>query len=262
MIHPEYDENWSEEVNALYQHDMEQYWDPSISTYQWNQYKNLLDTYLSRVDDNTQLTILDVGCAQATLAMTLAERGHSVVACDIRQTSLDYAASRYERGDISFLRGNVLEMELDQKFDLIFANQIIEHLVYPLDMVNRLKNLLNESGRLIVTTPNWGYIKNSLPSFAELGAPDEWQHKQFTADGSGHFFAYKKAELVDIFQQAGLNSIETMSYETPIIAGHLKCRYLHRILPYSFLKALDKALLRLPWINHYLSHQQMIIGTK
>ena len=50
---------------------------------------------------------------------------------------LDYTASRYTHGDIEFRGANVLEIDTDRRFDLIFANQIIERLVYPEKLVSR-----------------------------------------------------------------------------------------------------------------------------
>jgi len=260
MKPPIYNENWSQEVLALYQHDMRQYWDKSLSMNDWNQYKNLLDTYLRIPDTDSELKILDVGCAQATLALLLAERGHNVVAVDLRQEFLDYAKLRYEKGNIRFQQGNVLELEISEKFDLIFANQIVEHLVYPFEMIDRLKSLLRPSGRLVLSTPNWAYIKSSLPSFLELGNPDDWQHMQFTADGAGHFFAYKQQELTALFQEAEFSSISSAVFETPIISGHMKFRHLHRFVSYPILKFMDRILLKIPILRDRLAHQLLIVG--
>ena len=190
-----------------------------------------LNLYLGLVEGREKLDILDVGCAQGTLALMLAERGHEVWAMDIRQQFLDYAAARHERGLVHFICGNAMEVELDQKFDLIFANQIVEHLVYPLEFTQRLASWLKPDGRLVMTTPNGEYIKNSLPSYSELGDVKQYAERQFTADGDGHFFAYYGAELKRIFEQAGLRNVSAFCFETPFISGHLKVRYAHSILP-------------------------------
>jgi 2-polyprenyl-3-methyl-5-hydroxy-6-metoxy-1,4-benzoquinol methylase len=57
---------------------------------------------------------------------------------------------------------------LTERFDLVFANQIAEHLVYPEQLIGRLKGLLIEGGKFVVATPNWHYIRNNLPSFGEV----------------------------------------------------------------------------------------------
>ena len=262
MIPPKFNKDWSPELMELHRHDMEQFWDPSLSIHQWNQYKNLLDTYIEIAAKKPNQQILDVGCAQGTLALTLAEQGHNLTAVDIRQEFLDYAESRYDYGTIKFLQGNALELEFDDKFDLIFANQIIEHLVYPLEMIEGLLPLLKENGVLVVSTPNWSYVKNTLPSFIELGDPKDWEHLQFTADGDGHFFAYKEEELSSIFAQAGFSKIRSVVFETPFVSGHMKFRFLHRVIPYPVLKALDRFLLSLPIIGKKLCHQMMIVASQ
>jgi 2-polyprenyl-3-methyl-5-hydroxy-6-metoxy-1,4-benzoquinol methylase len=263
MKAPVYNPAWQEEVQALFKHDLQEIWDRSIAPQIWNQYHNQLDTYIDLVSrKGTSQTILDVGCAQGTLALLLAERGHNVSAMDLRPEFIEYARSRYTEGNIEFIIGNVLELDLNQQFDIIFANQIIEHLVYPEQLIERLYNLLKLGGYLIVTTPNYFYLKNNLPSYSDLGDVKQYEHLQFTADGDGHFFAYRGDELIKIFKKANLKSISFRYFESPIISGHMKVRYLHKYIPYPILKLVDRAVLSIPKLNRYLTHQQLIIGQK
>ena len=66
----------------------------------------------------------------------------------------------------------MLEDEISGTYDLIFANQIVEHLVYPDRLLSQLKRVLRPGGRIVVTTPNYDYVKNDLPSYSQLGDPD------------------------------------------------------------------------------------------
>lgn len=260
MKPPRFDSRWPEDVQALYRHDMQEIWDPSIAPQIWNQYHNQLDLYRRLCNDRGRLDILDVGCAQGTLALLLAEDGHNVCAMDIRKQFLDYAASRHEKGDVRFVCANAMEGEIDGQYDLIFANQIIEHLVYPLELVQRLAARLKPGGRLVMTTPNGGYLKNSLPSFKELGDPAQHEHRQFTADGDGHFFAYRVDELAEIFSGAGLRNIRVSHFETPWISGHMKLRYLHSWVLVALLRALDAATLFVPGLGKRFAHQLLVVG--
>jgi 2-polyprenyl-3-methyl-5-hydroxy-6-metoxy-1,4-benzoquinol methylase len=261
MRPPVFNPQWSEDVQAVYRHDMQEMWDSDIARHIWNQYHNQIDLYVSLTAGATKLDILDVGCAQGTLALLLAERGHKVWAMDIRQPFLDYAASRYEKGDIHFVCGNAMEVDLKQRYDLIFANQIVEHLVYPVEFTQRLKGWLKPGGRLVMTTPNASYLKNSLPTFSELGDPRQYSHMQFTADADGHFFAYLGEELESVFEQAGFAHISAGYFETPFISGHVKVRFLHPILPTSVLRVLDRLVLSTPIFGKRLAHQLMVVGT-
>ncbi|HEY3131057.1 MAG TPA: class I SAM-dependent methyltransferase, partial [Acidobacteriota bacterium] len=204
--------------------------------------------------------ILDVGCAQGTLALLLAERGHRVWALDIRQDFLDYAVSRHERGEAHFVCGNVLEVELEDRFDLIFCNQTIEHLVHPEKLIRRLHQWLVQAGRLVVTTPNGLYLKNSLPSFSKLGDVSQYEDRQYFADGDGHFFAYHENELLEIFRNSGFRRVFVKYFETPWISGHMKIRYLHSILPATMLQMMDGMTLNLPGLSKRLTHQLLVVG--
>jgi 2-polyprenyl-3-methyl-5-hydroxy-6-metoxy-1,4-benzoquinol methylase len=260
MKPPVFSENWPDDVMALYHHDMQEIWDKSIAPHIFNQYQNQLDYYKRFMETGSELKVLDVGCAQGTLALQLAELGHDVTALDLRPQFLDYAKTRYEFGKIKFVEGNALEMAFSEKFDFIFANQIIEHLVYPSVLMDQLVPLLKVGGKLIVTTPNSDYLKIDLPTYTELGDPKEWEHMQFTADGDGHFYAYTEGELIDIFNNAGLTQVDADFFETPWISGHMKIRYLHSILPSRLLKIIDTACRNLPYFKKALSHQLCVTG--
>jgi 2-polyprenyl-3-methyl-5-hydroxy-6-metoxy-1,4-benzoquinol methylase len=261
MKPPIFNPEWPEDVKALYRHDMQEIWDAHIAPQIWNQYHNQIELYSAMTDGRRGLQILDVGCAQGTLALLLGEQGHKVWAIDIRQGFLDYAKSRHEKGDVTFLCGNVFELEFGEKFDLIYANQVIEHLVYPLSLIQRLAKWLKPGGKLVVTTPNSDYIKNSLPSYSELGDVAQYEHLQFTADADGHFFAYRAGDLKNIFVQVGLKYIRLHYFETPWISGHMKIRYLHRFAPAWLLRLIDRATLLVPGVRRKLSHQLLVEGT-
>ena len=67
-----------------------------------------------------------------------------------------------------------------------------------------------------MTTPNWSYLRSNLPSYEGLGDPARFEHLQFTADGDGHFFAYKASELTEIFRQAGFGNFRCKFFEVAI----------------------------------------------
>lgn len=264
MKKPVFDDAWSEEVKAVYRHDLQEIWDTCLQPHIWSQYQNQLKLYRQIVcarASGDRLRILDVGCAQATLALLLAEEGHTVVAVDLRQEFLDYAKRRYTHGEISFHRANALEFETDERFDVVFANQLVEHLVYPLQLLIRLRTFLADAGVLVATTPNWRYAANRLPSFSELGDVAQYAERQFTADGDGHFFAYKEGELLALFLDAGLRNVRAQFFETPFVSGHMKVRYAHGVAPPALLKALDRVTLATPFLGRWLAHQLMVTGS-
>jgi SAM-dependent methyltransferase len=257
---PVFDPAWPEEIQEIYRNDMREIWDRDIERHSFHSYQNQLRLYLEIAERYRAQSVLDVGCAQGTLALILAERGKRVTAVDIRQSFLDYARTRYESGDIELLAANVFNHPPLGTFDLVFGNQIIEHLVYPAEFLRVLASYAKPGGVLVVSTPNHDYFKSRLPSYTELGDPLQHAHRQFSAGGGDHFFAYTEEELRKSAKEAGLEVMEFVYFETPWISGHLLFRFLHRIVPLPILKLMDRAALRVA--PRTLAHQLCLVARR
>jgi len=256
MKPPQFDPAWPPEVVEIFKNDMREMWDPRIERQVYNQYHNQLDLYLGLVEKYGAQSVLDVGCAQGTLALLLAERGHRVLGVDIRQPFLDYAQTRREHGDARFLAANIFDRPDLGTFDLVFGNQIIEHLVYPAEFLRTLASYARPGGVVVVSTPNHDYFRSALPSYTELGDPQQHEHRQFSAGGGDHFFAYTEEELRMAAAAAGLEVLEMTYFETPAISGHFLVRYLHW-LPVGVLRGTDRLALRVA--PRKLAHQLCMV---
>jgi SAM-dependent methyltransferase len=243
MKRPALDPGWPPEVAEIYRNDLREIWDPEIERHSYHSYQNQLQLYLGLVDRYGAQAVLDVGCAQGTLALLLAERGKRVTAVDIRPNFLEYARTRYEHGDVRFVTANIFDRPPLGEFDLVFGNQIIEHLVYPVDFLRQLASYAKPGGILVVSTPNHGYFRSRLPSYTELGDPRSHEHRQFSAGGGDHFFAYTPGELASAARGAGLELLDLIHFETPWISGHFLFRFLHRVVPLSMLQRADRLTL-------------------
>jgi 2-polyprenyl-3-methyl-5-hydroxy-6-metoxy-1,4-benzoquinol methylase len=257
MKRPVLDPSWPDDVVEVYRNDLREMWDASIERHTFNSYHNQLDLYLGIADRTGARTVLDIGVAQATLALLLAESGRSVTAVDIRPQFLEYAKTRYERGDIRFLAGNAFELPDLGTFDLVFANQIIEHLVFPVEFLRNLSRFARMGGAIVVSTPNHDYFRSPLPSYTELGDPKQHEHRQYSAGGEGHFFAYTAEELRTAAKEAKLDVVELIYFESPWISGHFLFRFMHPVMPLALLRAADRVALRIA--PRKLAHQICVV---
>lgn len=257
MKRPQLDAGWPPEIVEIYRNDLREMWDRNIERHSYNSYQHQLALYMRLVDEYSARTVLDVGCAQATLAMLLAERGKHVVAVDIRQPFLDYASTRFEKGDLQLLAANIVDRPTLGEFDMVFGNQIIEHLVYPVEFLKSLASYVKPGGHLVVTTPNHDYFRSSLPSYTELGGPKQHEHRQYSAGGGDHFFAYTEEELRRAAAEAGLETTRVFYWETPWISGHVFFRFMHPFVPVALLRTAERASLRVA--PRKLAHQMGIV---
>ncbi len=110
-----------------------------------------LDKFLS-LKKGQGRSVLEVGCAIGAFSKLLKERGFEVTATDISEFIIKKA--RQLQKDVKF---KVLDIEnspeIDEKYDYIFAFEVLEHLNNPQKALLNMKELLKEGGVLVFSTP-------------------------------------------------------------------------------------------------------------
>ncbi len=72
---------------------------------------------------------------------------------DISESSLNLAKGILEDKQVNFLLQDVFDFSPTYTYDFITIGEVIEHLESPVSMLNRLRELLSESGTVFLTTP-------------------------------------------------------------------------------------------------------------
>ena len=112
---------------------------------------NLLDNFLP-LKKGQGRKVLEVGCAIGAFSKILKEKGFNVVATDISPFIIDKAQKLQK--DVKF---KILDIEKDvkvnEKYDYIFAFEVLEHLNNPQKALFNMKKLLKEGGVLVFSTP-------------------------------------------------------------------------------------------------------------
>jgi len=99
-------------------------------------------------------TALDVGCGAGLLAEPLARLGASVTAVDAAPELIEVAKSHAAGQGLTIdYRATGVE-DLDGKFDLVTAMEVVEHVADPQDFIDALAARLAPGGLMILSTPN------------------------------------------------------------------------------------------------------------
>lgn len=138
-----------------------------------------------------KLRVLDLGCGNGSLTRLIAQQGYEVVG--VEDSEQGVAIARQSAPNCHFIHASIYELpyaELENSFDIVLSAEVIEHLLYPRELVRGAKKCLKPNGRLILTTPYHGYLKNLV--LALSGKMD----KHFTSlwDG-GHVKFFSVATL-------------------------------------------------------------------
>lgn len=114
--------------------------------------------YLSK--QTVKLDILEVGCGYGYTVYAVSKLGHNVQGIDISKSAVDFATKEF--GHL-YKALDVKDLPDTQKYDLIYANEVIEHLSDTQGFMKSLKRLLKPGGVIHLTTPNKDYATKVNP---------------------------------------------------------------------------------------------------
>jgi len=118
-----------------------------------------LNKYL---ENKKSLNILEIGCGYGYLTHALNKSGFTSFGVDVSENAIKFAIKNFGNyfkrvNDIS----DLLSLKNIDKFDLIVATEVIEHVRNPKEFVENCFKLLKTDGRLILTTPNKDYFPSA-----------------------------------------------------------------------------------------------------
>src|SRR3989338_3372533 len=145
------------------------------------------------IPDNTK-TVLDIGCGSGDLARILQAKDKIVSGVDISPIALNMARPYLNDLFCFDIQLNEWPAELmEQKFDLIVASEVIEHIFQPSSFLEKAKSLIGKGGCLVITTPNFLFWKNR---FKMLFGKFRYEQKGLLDFGHIRFFTLKTAREI------------------------------------------------------------------
>ena len=153
--------------------------------------------------------VLDIGCSSGYLARPLVKRGCTVIGIELDDTAAESAREVCSE----VLVGDAETMELpfpESSFDVILCGDLIEHLRAPELFLARVRPLLREEGRLVLTTPN---VANWTMRLGLLAG--RWRYTERGILDRTHLHLFTRNTLVETLERAGYRIVE-LDYTVPV----------------------------------------------
>jgi 2-polyprenyl-3-methyl-5-hydroxy-6-metoxy-1,4-benzoquinol methylase len=136
-------------------------------------------------------SIVDIGCGNGVLCDLLNQHQFNIIGVDSDLSAIEIARQKYPA--LPFFQYHLssslpLKNHLNQLVDMVIATEVIEHLYSPQLLLIQANHCLANQGKLIISTPYHGYLKNLL-----LSLSNHWDQHHTSLWEGGHikFFSYK-----------------------------------------------------------------------
>jgi len=128
------------------------------------------------------LSVLDIGCGRGTLLRMLAKRGVNCTGVERAEFPSDETVA-----GIEMRHGDFVTMDFQaQRFDAVVIWHVLEHLVNPGDVLEKVKAILAPGGLLLIAVPNYGSVQAKLfgNKWFHLDVPRHVYHFNLESVGS------------------------------------------------------------------------------
>lgn len=165
-------------------------------------YRNMMGL-IGPLLERKRFAILDYGCGVGTLDFYLSSRGHDVLGLEVSKRAIMVCRqSAAAQGLTHKLRfGEVGKEKIREKFDMVIASEVIEHIRDDRKLLRELSGFLKKGGILVISTP-----LTSAPLF-RLNLISGFDKKV------GHLRRYDRNTLVSTIEGMGLKIIRVKDTE-------------------------------------------------
>jgi len=166
--------------------------------------------FKEKISGNRNLKILDIGCGFGALLLSLKNEGFlNIRGIDSSAPAVEYCRQKNLNVELIELKNFLAKNQ--EKFDLICANHLIEHLKKEeiIETLKKIRECLAEKGNFYLTVPN------AQSATGCYWAYEDFTHQTLFTGGSVYFVlkaaGFSEIELLDIDCLAGLKGWKKIS---------------------------------------------------
>lgn len=165
------------------------------SAYLWD---GVLGRLVAQVSPRAR--VLEAGCGNGAFLKRLTATGYEAFGFDLSQSGVELAGSTSDRVRCASVYEDMRTLFPDaNSFAAVISLEVIEHLYDPRAFIDRVVEVLEPGGVLLLSTPYHGYLKNL--ALGLTGKMD--QHFTALWDG-GHIKFWSRTTLEQLLRERGL----------------------------------------------------------
>jgi 2-polyprenyl-3-methyl-5-hydroxy-6-metoxy-1,4-benzoquinol methylase len=149
-------------------------------------------------------SVLDIGCGEGNFGELLKSKdNYTVWGVEYDSTAAIKAEKKLDKVINADFDSSVTTLA-GQKFDLICFNDVLEHLVNPVETLIKCKELLTETGYILASIPNirWYPVVLSLLRYKDF------KYQEAGVMDKSHLRFFTKKSMIRLFEETGYEILE------------------------------------------------------
>lgn len=103
-------------------------------------------------------TFLEIGCSTGFTLEALADKGWDVVGVELNPSATNFGRRR----GLEIYNKTLDEVDIKKKFSAVALFDVLEHLVNPAEIINKIKEMMVPGGYIFIYVPNWNSATREL----------------------------------------------------------------------------------------------------
>lgn len=184
-------------------------------------YENKLDGYYSNIrldlvrliqKKDKELKVLEIGAAYGETLYYIKNSGiaSEVVGVDLFKD--EQHPERYKQLD-NFIFGDIQSLNMEQYydyFDIILLPDVLEHIIEPLPVLEKVKQMIKQEGEIIISVPNIRHFS----AFVKIFIKGNFEYQDSGIFDFTHMRFYCKSDLIRLVEKA--------NYKVQLVEGSIK----------------------------------------
>jgi 2-polyprenyl-3-methyl-5-hydroxy-6-metoxy-1,4-benzoquinol methylase len=147
--------------------------------------------------------VLDLGCGSGLFLKAMQEVGWYCVGVELNAMAAEFA--HYRLG-LDVRQGDISQLELPEKFDLVTLWDVLEHTGSPAAVLARVHDLLVPGGLLAISVPNWESLERKL-----------FRERWIALDAPRHFYHFSPVTITHLLQKSGFE-LQSIRAQAPVLS--------------------------------------------
>lgn len=161
-------------------------------------YENSRPEMLAYLPKNTKKA-LDIGCSSGAFGSAIKEKsGAEVWGIEPFESFGKFAIDRLDKVFIASVESTIEKLP-ENYFDVIYCNDVLEHLLDPYTVLEQLKSKLTANGKIISSIPNIRYFR----AFFKILFNGDWDYEDQGIMDRTHVRFFTKKSISKMYKNAG-----------------------------------------------------------